>query len=224
MNLEDLKRPFQTDQIHFRPGATTKAKDKAIALAYIDARHVYSRLDEVCGPENWQIRYPWSDGKRLCCEIGIFMDEPHQLFWIWKSNGAGDTDVEAEKGAFSDAAKRASVPWGIGEYLYHMPNNWYEIEPAGKSYKFTKNAKAAMKSDLEDFTRSFFGSLLKADLHKSLKSILKGLDTEDCMLIRETWDELNESEKNQVWKEFNTHQKSVIKQYLQDSLTGGQDE
>ena len=39
--------------------------------------------------------------------------------WITKADGAGDTDIEGEKGGISDALKRAAVVWGIGRYLYH---------------------------------------------------------------------------------------------------------
>lgn len=120
MNIEDLKKPFPASKIHWRVGATTKAKDKAIPLAYLDARDVMERLDEVCGMMGWQCRYPFAG----CCEIGVLQDG----FWAWKSNGAGETNVEAEKGQYSDAFKRAAVLWGIGRYLYDVPNIWMEID------------------------------------------------------------------------------------------------
>lgn len=124
MSVEGLKKPFPADSISWRIGAQTKDKSKCIPLAYLDARDVMGRLDEVMGPLNWQARYPWSDNKRLYCEIGIRYENE----WIWKGNGAGDTHIEAEKGAFSDAFKRAAVLWGVGEYLYHLPNVWVECE------------------------------------------------------------------------------------------------
>ncbi len=88
-------------------------------LAYVDARYVMDRLDEVCGPENWQCRYDWSDGKRLVCTIGI-REIAGAMEWIWKANGAGETDIEGEKGAFSDAFKRAAVLFGIARDLYRL--------------------------------------------------------------------------------------------------------
>jgi hypothetical protein len=105
---------------------------KGSALAYIDARDVMARLDAVVGPENWQCRYPLSDSGLLICEVGIrgiWFDEtipPDE--WIWKANGAGDTQVEAEKGKASDAMKRAAVLWGIGRYLYALPFSWIDLE------------------------------------------------------------------------------------------------
>jgi hypothetical protein len=58
------------------------------------------------------------------CEIGIRSDSE----WLWRANGAGQTDIEAEKGALSDAFKRAAVCWGIGRYLYDLPNVWVPLK------------------------------------------------------------------------------------------------
>lgn len=130
--LARLKEPFDPKYVKWRIGATNKEKTKAIALAYIDAREVMKRLDEVCGVVGWQDRYSHANERMVVCEIGIKHDDE----WIWKSDGAGDTQVEAEKGSLSDALKRTAVVWGIGRYLYYIPNKWVEIEPSGRSYKF----------------------------------------------------------------------------------------
>lgn len=116
-----LKRPFPVSQISWRVGATTKDKSKGVALAYIDARDVMHRLDDVFGL-NWQARYSHAEGKTIC-EIGAKIDGD----WVWRAGGAGDTDIEAEKGAISDAFKRAAVLWGVGRYLYDLPNHWVPL-------------------------------------------------------------------------------------------------
>jgi len=114
-----LKEPFDPKIVHFRPGAMTKDHKKAIALAYIDARDVMKRLDDTVG-DLWQCRYPFEG----CCEIGIMVGNQ----WLWRSNGAGATAIEGEKGQYSDAFKRAGVMWGIGRYLYYLPNVWVELD------------------------------------------------------------------------------------------------
>ena len=130
MNLKDLAKPFDPSIIHWRVGSTNKKKwregqdRKGIALAYLDARDVQDRLDEVCGLYGWQCRNPWSDSSKLSCEIGIKAGDE----WLWRGDGAGDTAVEADKGAFSDAFKRAGVRWGIGRYLYDLPNTWVTLD------------------------------------------------------------------------------------------------
>lgn len=128
--LPKLYDKFNGDRISWRVGSTTADKSKGLALAYIDARDVMERLDLIVGPENWQCDYPHANGKTVC-RIGIKIDNE----WVWKSDGAGDSDVEAEKGAMSDAFKRAAVRWGIGRYLYDLGSPWVLLEPAGKSYR-----------------------------------------------------------------------------------------
>lgn len=144
MNLADLRKPFPADRISWRVGSTTKDKSKGMALAYIDARDVQDRLDEVCGVNGWQCRYPHANGKTVC-EIGIWCEFPgyagqnHPSEWVWKSDGAGDSDIEAEKGALSDAFKRAAVRWGVGRYLYDLDSPWVELD--GNKIKASEYAR-----------------------------------------------------------------------------------
>lgn len=119
----DLSAPFPRDQISWRAQTVTKDGTKALALAYIDARDVMIRLDDVVGPTNWQDRYEFH-GSRTICYLSLRIDGE----WIVKADGAGDSDVEAEKGAISDALKRAAVKWGIGRYLYNLESPWVPCE------------------------------------------------------------------------------------------------
>lgn len=125
IDLSQLHEPFHPSKVSWRVGSISK-KDpkKATALAYIDARDVMDKLDNVIGLSNWQCRYI-GFGDKTCCEIDIWVEGRG---WVTKSNGAGDSNVEAEKGAFSDAFKRAAVAWGIGRYLYDIKNVWVEID------------------------------------------------------------------------------------------------
>lgn len=86
------------------------------------------RFDDVLGPGNWQNRYTHVTPQGVICEIGIRLDSEVPYEWLWRANGAGETDVEAEKGAMSDAFKRAAVMWGVARYLYALPNKWYPLE------------------------------------------------------------------------------------------------
>lgn len=149
--FEKLSKPFPAQEIQWRVGATREKDGKitGLALAYYDARALYDRLDEACGFENWQIRYPHANGK-TCAEIGIRINNE----WVWKANGAGDSQTEAEKGAFSDAAKRAGVPWGIGRYLYEMTDTWVECEKRGKSTIIKKTEYAKLNRAYENFVKT----------------------------------------------------------------------
>lgn len=130
--FDQLKAEFPRESISWRAQSVTKDGTKAMALAYIDARDVMNRLDDVCGPGGWQDRYE-VHGPKTICYLSIRVDGE----WITKADGAGDTDVEAEKGSISDAFKRSAVKWGIGRYLYDLDAPWVPCE----SYETTRNGK-----------------------------------------------------------------------------------
>lgn len=160
--FEQLAAEFPRSAVNWRAQTVTKDGTKALALAYIDARDVMDRLDEVCGPENWSDRYEFH-GARTVCYLSIRVNGE----WIVKADGAGDSDVEAEKGAISDALKRAAVKWGIGRYLYHIEAPWVPCECseyngkkqwkkwAGDPWKFVKG----LPMEQTDAVRSAIESL-----------------------------------------------------------------
>lgn len=119
-----LAAEFPRDAIHWRAQTLTSNGDKALALAYLDARDVMDRLDEVCTPAGWRDSYVETARGRVIGTIEVLIDGQ----WVGKSDGAGDTDVEGEKGGMSDAFKRAGVKWGIGRYLYRLPAVWAPCE------------------------------------------------------------------------------------------------
>ena len=131
MKLSDvyaqLSAPFPAEAIHWRVGATNGDKTKGIALAYIDARDVFDRFDSVVGPENWETSIEETAKGRVLCRLTVL--------GVTKTDGAGDTDVEGDKGGISDAIKRAAVQFGVGRYLYRLPSEWVPIKPAGRSFK-----------------------------------------------------------------------------------------
>lgn len=103
-----FKKPFKPQEIHQRKGPGGKM------LSYINARDVMKRLDDVVGSHNWSDRFVM-EGERVTCELTILYGDK----WITKSDGAGETQIEGEKGIFSDAFKRAAVKHGIGRHLYY---------------------------------------------------------------------------------------------------------
>lgn len=134
MNLEELKEPFPEDGIEWRIGQSGIAgsgKVWAMCLAYVTARAIQDRLDEVVGAENWKDEYEvreLSDSNGnvhagWICKLSIRINDE----WITKEDGAPCTAVEAFKGGISDALKRAGVKWGIGRYLYDLESGFAQV-------------------------------------------------------------------------------------------------
>jgi len=142
--LEKLILPWDKNEVKWRVGSTSKDKTKALALAYVDARVVMERLDDAVGAENWQDRYEFH-GARIICYLSIKINDA----WITKADGAGDSNVEAEKGGISDAFKRAAVKWGMGRELYDIKCKWMPINEftqlVGNPWDFVIAAPIALK-------------------------------------------------------------------------------
>ena len=144
-----LKAPFPADSLSWRVGGRTnwdkqkkcpKNPDKPVKaqmLVYIDARDVQDRLDEVCGM-NWSNDFKEVNG-RIVCNLTVA--------GVTRSDGAGDTDFEGEKGGLSDAFKRSAVLFGIGRYLYNAKNfpTLIPYESDEPDYTMTAKAKEMFK-------------------------------------------------------------------------------
>ena len=115
MKLDDLKRPLDIEYVDFRIQSINKG-GFAVLLAYKNARVDMERLDEVCGPENWQRDHKEYKGN-IYCGIGIKCNDE----WVWKWDAGAESFSDKEKGEASDSFKRAGFNWGIGRELYNYP-------------------------------------------------------------------------------------------------------
>ena len=119
-----LAAPFDQTEIKFK--AQTVSGNRALAVAFVDARVVQDRLDEVLGVLNWQDSYePLPDGSVICrLKIRIGVE------WIAKEDVGGQSEQPDEgdrrKAAFSDALKRTAVKFGVGRYLYRTKPQWVD--------------------------------------------------------------------------------------------------
>lgn len=111
----DLEKLSDSMPYKWRVQSFSKYKPQGQCVAYIDARDAMKRLDDVCGKENWQVKYV-PVNKMLFCMVGIRCGDD----WVWKADTGSESNIEKEKGHSSDAFKRACVHWGIGRFLYDM--------------------------------------------------------------------------------------------------------
>ena len=119
-----LKAPFPRADIEFRIAKVNKQNGKAQVLAYVTSRAVMDRLDAVFGCEKWSDEYEVLENG-VTCKLSAKLNGD----FITKQDAAPFTEIEALKGAFSDALKRAAVKFGIGRYLYKLSNLTVDILP-----------------------------------------------------------------------------------------------
>ena len=214
IDLARLAAPFPPEAISWRVGATNGEKTKGLALAYIDARDVMDRLDEVCGLTGWQCEYVPMPNSTTCCRIGLLIAGQ----WVWKSNGAGATgDVNketeremAEKGGYSDALKRAAVVWGVGRYLYSLPSIWVAIEQRGKSYVIKDSEFARLRASVAGGQSSPSTSPTRQQRSNVVTNPATGkkIDTESA----------NQQRKSGAWERFTDRVQGYVEACNADGL------
>jgi hypothetical protein len=180
--LDQLKEPFPKSELQWRKGRSNTI------LAYIDARCVMKRLDDVVGIDGWQDSYKSIDGRTMC-ELSIRINGE----WVTKSDGAGDTNIEGEKGGISDAFKRAAVKFGVGRYLYYIPNGCRSFE------------------DLPDTFKPGGGRIMREQCQDSLIVIKQAIIDQDLSTASEAWTELGRHEQNWIWHILSSKQKEAVR-------------
>ena len=154
--IKRLHEPFNAKEIEWKIQVTSQDKKRGMAVAYMDARAVQKRLDEVVGAFNWKNVYSlWHDNSQIC-GISIFNDDRNE--WVTKFDGAENSDIEPIKGGLSDSFKRAATVWGIGRYLYEIEGVWVEIEPKGKSFAIQQNQYWILEREYNAAISKLFGA------------------------------------------------------------------
>lgn len=127
-----LAAPFAPTEVKFKPQSVKG--NRALALAYVDARLVQDRLDSVLGVEGWQDEYQLLPDGSVMCKLTLHLGDR----WITKMDVGSPSEQpdggDRLKAAFSDALKRAAVKFGIGRYLYRLPATWTDYDPVKKQF------------------------------------------------------------------------------------------
>jgi hypothetical protein len=123
--LPHLRRPPGPVAVRFK--IQNASDDAGQVAAYVDARFVYDRLDQVCG-ERWWARYA-PLAKALLPRPAVNDREAQPLYVRCQLTLYGVTREDLGEGrdpkaALSDAVKRAAVAFGVGRSLYAMRLPW----------------------------------------------------------------------------------------------------
>ena len=127
--LEQLGQPFSVAALEWKVGARNREKTRGIALAYVDSRDYIARLNAVLAL-GWEDAYTFMVvGTRIVCkcELRLHLDGGESI----ARTGDGDCELEdpnATTVASAQAFKRACVKFGLGAYLYALPQEWVELQ------------------------------------------------------------------------------------------------
>src|SRR5438045_631520 len=127
-----LSAPFDLTEVKFKPQVVKN--NRAMALAYVDARAIQDRLDDVLGVEGWQDEYTTLEDGSVVCRLRLRLGDD----WITKMDVGSPSEQpdggDRLKAAFSDALKRAAVKFGVGRYLYRVQAQWTDYDPVRKQF------------------------------------------------------------------------------------------
>jgi hypothetical protein len=123
---------FDPEHVRFKLAVVTG--NRALALAYVDARVIQDRLDDVLGVAGWQDDYECLPDGSVVCRLRLRLGDT----WITKVDVGGPSEQpdggDRLKAAFSDALKRAAVKFGVGRYLYRQPAQWVDYDPKRRQF------------------------------------------------------------------------------------------
>src|SRR5579872_6880505 len=133
--MQALAAPFDPREVRFKPAVVSG--NRAMAIAYVDARVIQDRLDDVLGVTGWQDEYECLPDGSVVCRLHLRLGNE----WITKMDVGGQSEQPDEgdrrKAAFSDALKRAAVKFGIGRYLYRLPAQWVDYDSHKRQFART---------------------------------------------------------------------------------------
>lgn len=185
--LDALAAPFPLEALGVKPTASNKDRTSVLAVAYVDARAVIDRLNKVV--PLWEDRYvvlaePKKEGDPYVVECTLTIYPSPDGEGISRSDvGEGET----LKAAYSDALKRAAVKFGVGLYLYDLPQRWV---PARNGF-ITDEGRAEVMRAWREYRPSVDSSgVLRALLRKAkedpqkVAEVLAKAETVDDIVAR----------------------------------------
>jgi hypothetical protein len=137
--LAELAQPFDPAAVEFKAGATTQDKARALALAYVDSRVYQARLDAVA--PDWRNEYTREyAGERVIvtCALTVAGVTRQAIGESLQANARHDGSTVIEENAATSAEaqafKRACSAFGLGRYLYSVPQVWAEYDAQRRQF------------------------------------------------------------------------------------------
>jgi predicted nucleic acid-binding Zn finger protein len=140
--IRRLSEPFSPSDVMWKPGAISKDRTRAMAVAYVDSREYMNRLDQA--DPGWSDEYqviPLPDRVLVICRLtigGITRTGDGECLL---ADTRGETEENALTSASAQAFKRACAKFGLGRYLYDLPRVWVDYDGNG----FTAEAQEYLR-------------------------------------------------------------------------------
>jgi hypothetical protein len=191
-----LAEPFDPGEISWKPQSVKG--NRALAIAYLNARAVQDRLDEVLDVTGWQDEYELLPDGSVKCSLSVLIDGR----WVKKTDVGSQSEQpdggDRMKAAFSDALKRAAVKFGIGRYLYRLPHQWCDYDATKKMFSATPQLPPwALPKPKKKVDRGTIGE----QLHKRLREKDAEYATKKLCQVGALLSAVSDAGRRQGWAE-----------------------
>ena len=142
-----LAEPFHSSEIKWRVTHTTHDGSRGAVIAFADPRAYTDRLNQLFTPSGWTRNY---DVTTVSSVTRIKRDKVIQtgkvlvtctltIARLGTHSGSGEQwadEQNAMTAAEAQSFKRASSCFGLGRYLYNLPETWVPLDNQGRPVKF----------------------------------------------------------------------------------------
>lgn len=139
-------------------------KEKIICMPYLSGNQIRDRLNDVLGLDGWMFDSRLeTDGTRTA-SLSILVNGN----WIQRDGTGTQSNTEKEKGAETDALKRAARNFGIGSYIDQIPQHFQKAKANanGKLAPVDNNGRWLYGNNLNNFINGY--SSVMGHLHQIL--------------------------------------------------------
>lgn len=121
--LNQLAVPFYSAAVEWKPQAISTDKTRALAAAYVDMREYEDRLDQVYPEWSSSVQFLLSE-KKVAAVVALTIDGVSRV----NVGEASLDDPNAFTAAYAQGFKRACSDFGLGRYLYRLPQTWCDYD------------------------------------------------------------------------------------------------
>ena len=141
--LRALGQPFDSPVVKWVVKATAEGKEgkrRGLVAAYADPRAYSDRLNQLLSPLGWTQEYSMhvvqdfqrkNGGKETCISAKVMVICRVTIFGLNTHSGTGEEWADNDNAltsADAQAFKRACCCFGLGRYLYSLPQVWVELD------------------------------------------------------------------------------------------------
>jgi hypothetical protein len=138
-----LAEPFDLSVIKWRVTRTTHDGSRGAVIAFADPRAYTDRLNQLFTPSGWTRSYdvttvsavPRKKGDKIIQTGKVLVTCTLTITRLGTHSGTGEhfaDEFNAMTAAESQAFKRAGHCFGLGRYLYNLPETWVSLDDRGK--------------------------------------------------------------------------------------------